>query len=393
MNQQNKNIVLAVVGVLIIGTIIYIEANKAPALAPGSVQQIAATSSDPSRADILKEKAAKYPSAVELIPGPQADATGTAATGFINSAPFTLKSLVGDKVVLVDFWTYSCINCQRTIPYLNAWYAKYKDYGLVIVGVHTPEFDFEKNYSNVAMAVKEAGIEYPVMQDNNSSTWQAYQNEYWPHEYLVDIDGFIVHDKIGEGDYAETEAAIQAALQERANVLHTGQTIPTGTVDPSNVVSVDTNQQISPETYFGSNRNEYLADGVQAKAGSQALIIPASGQQSDALYLDGTWNFQPEYAELTSATGKIVYDFMAKNMYIVAAADTTVAPNGVKAKVLLDGQPITASEKGTDVAADGTITIKANTLYNIVSSSVYGEHTLELDVQGPGLEAFTFTFG
>ena len=116
MNQQNKNIVLAVVGVLIIGTIIYIEANKAPALAPGSVQQIAATSSDPSRADILKEKAAKYPSAVELIPGPQADATGTAATGFINSAPFTLKSLVGDKVVLVDFWTYSCINCQRTIP-------------------------------------------------------------------------------------------------------------------------------------------------------------------------------------------------------------------------------------------------------------------------------------
>jgi len=422
MSPQNKNIVLAVVGVLIIGTIIYIEAHKPPALAPGDVQDVALTANDLgsttlgtaqiggststsastdslSRAATLKAKAAKYPSAVELIPGPQAGATGIAATGFINSAPFTLKSLVGNKVVLIDFWTYSCINCQRTIPYLNAWYAKYKDYGFTIIGVHTPEFDFEKNYANVAAAVKAAGIQYPVMQDDNDATWQAYQNEYWPNEYLVDIDGYIVHNQIGEGDYDKTEEAIQAALQERANVLNTGQTIPTGLVNPANVVTVDPSQQISPETYFGAERNEYFADGVQSTTGPQTLEFPPiASMQTDSLYLDGVWDFQSQYAELTGQpvngiAGKIDYDFNAKNVYIVGAADPAVAPNGVKVKVLIDGQPITASEMGSDVAPDGTMTIGSNNLYHIFSGSVYGSHTLELDVLNPGLQAYTFTFG
>ena len=143
-----------------------------------------------SRASIIAQKELEYPMAKEFVD----------PTGFINSAPFTLSSLVGKKVVLIDFWTYSCINCVRTIPYLNAWYAKYKNEGLEIVGVHTPEFDFEKDYSNVAAAVQQLGIQYPVVLDSNMGTWDAYQNIYWPADYLIDIDGFIPYTSVGEGD-------------------------------------------------------------------------------------------------------------------------------------------------------------------------------------------------
>lgn len=172
----------------------------------------------------LAQKAAKYPLAPEIVD----------PNGFINTdgQPITLAQFKGKKVVLIDFWTYSCINCQRTIPYLNDWYKKYSDQGLEIIGISTPEFSFEKVQSNVQQAVTSLGIKYPVVLDNNMGTWNAYGNEYWPREYLVDIDGYIVHDHAGEGDYADTEQAIQQALAERDSRLGITATMPTVTANP-----------------------------------------------------------------------------------------------------------------------------------------------------------------
>jgi thiol-disulfide isomerase/thioredoxin len=399
MNKKTKNIILVALLVLIVGSIWYLESKKAPILtntpdivvAPVTSSSTAAVASQSStsspmsgstapvinRSAIIAQEAAEFPKAKEIVD----------PSGFINTAPgFTLSSIAGKKVILVDFWTYSCINCLRTIPYLNAWYQKYKDLGLEIVGIHTPEFDFEKNYDNVSAAVKMLGIQYPVVLDNDMGTWNAYQNLYWPHEYLIDIDGFIVHDQIGEGDYDVTEKAIQAALRERSDVLGLNLTIPTSIVSPSDVISIDGSQVQSPETYFGSARNEYLANGAQGSNGTQTLTLPATFDLN-ALYLGGTWNFQDQFAENTSPAN-IVFQYSAKNMYIVASS-----ASGVKVKVLLDGKPIDPSVAGADVAADGTMTIQADRLYSIVQGASYGQHTIELEVEGPGLDAYTFTFG
>src|SRR3989338_3982296 len=155
------------------------------------------------------DKASKYESAKEI----------STPDGFINTDNITIGELVGKKVVLLDIWTYSCINCQRTLPYLKAWHGKYKDKGLVIIGLHTPEFEFEKIYDNVRAAVQKFGITYPVVLDNDYSTWRAYRNQYWPRKYLIDIDGYIAYDHIGEGGYEETERQIQKALEERMTRL------------------------------------------------------------------------------------------------------------------------------------------------------------------------------
>src|SRR3989344_5825680 len=166
------------------------------------------------------EKAKMFEPAKELI----------GAGRFINTEPFRLRDQIGKKVILIDFWTYSCINCQRTPPYLNSWWDKYNDKGLLIVGVHTPEFEFEKNYDNLLRAVQKFEIEYPVVQDNSYSIWRSYRNQYWPRKYLIDIDGYIVYDHIGEGAYEETEMKIQELLNERMVALGEEGTINGGTV-------------------------------------------------------------------------------------------------------------------------------------------------------------------
>ena len=330
-----------------------------------------------STADRIKMKSALYQKEPEI----------TDPSGFINTdgQPITLSSFVGKKVVLVDFWTYSCINCLRTIPYLNAWYQKYADQGLEIVSIHTPEFSFEKVQSNVQNAVTSLGIKYPVVLDNDYGTWNAFGNEYWPREYLIDIDGFIVHDHAGEGDYDVTEQAIQKALAERASILGTGP-VSSGTVAPVNAISVDAGQVNSPETYFGSNRNEYLANGNQSTNGMQNLSIP-NNISLNSLYLGGSWNFTSEYAETSDTSAKIVYKYDAKNLYFVASSTL-----GANVNILLDGKPLTTN-RGSDVNADDTALIKENRLYNIVSGTSYGEHTIEIDVTSGTLDAYTFTFG
>ncbi len=311
-------------------------------------------------------------------------------TGFINvSSSFRLANEIGHRVVLLDFWTYSCINCVRTIPFLNAWYQKYAPYGLVIVGIHTPEFAFEKNINNVRNAVAEYGIHYPVILDSNYGTWNAYNNLYWPHEYLIDMAGYIVHNQIGEGGYTSTETEIQTLLRQRAEILGLDpNAIPTSTVGitPQNLSGIE-----SPETYFGAARNSSLANGNYFTNGTQTLTAPAdtSAITTNYLYLGGTWNFADQYATNLTAGATVTFRYAAGKVYMVAAG----APGGTVVEVMQDGAPISAADAGSDVH-NGTVTVTGDGLYNLVNdASGSGTHTLELIIESPGLQAYTFTFG
>ncbi len=295
-------------------------------------------------------------------------------SGFINAQPFTLASLVGRKVILLDFWTYSCINCQRTLPYLKDWYAKYHDKGLEIVGVHTPEFDFEKDIANVRTAVTKFGITYPVVLDNDYGTWNAYANQYWPHEYLIDVDGFIVHDHIGEGDYDVTEKAIQKALDELMARQGSTATADRPIVTPTGVMPFEPRQVGTPELYLGSRRNDSaLGSGKTGTDGQQTFTIPAS-PKADLAYLGGTWNITPEYAQCVSGCS-IRLEYTARQANIVAGSS-----------------PATIITVRKDGAAAGTVPVSDETLYHLIDEATYGTHSLELQLS-PGIRVFTFTFG
>lgn len=291
--------------------------------------------------------------------------------GFVNSngEPISLESLRGE-VVLLDVWTYSCINCQRTLPYLNAWYEKYKDEGLVIVGLHTPEFAFEKVQKNVEDAVEKFGIQYPVVLDNDYSTWIEYGNRYWPRKYLIDIDGYIVYDHIGEGGYEETERAIRQALMEKA--AKEGETI---LLQENLVNEVEKKSGVeSPEIYFGALRNTTFANGMKNAVGEQTLALPPKFERNK-LYLDGTWNITEEYAE-NWTEGSINFVFKANEVYMVASAEMPV-----EVGVYQDGELVK------------TILVHEDGLYTLIENETSAEHTLQLRIKEPGLKAFTFTFG
>lgn len=304
----------------------------------------------------------------EVVPAPEI----VEPAGFINSNGITIGELVGKKVILIDFWTYSCINCQRTLPYLTDWYAKYANRGLEIIGIHTPEFEFEKKYDNVAAAVAKFGIEYPVVLDNDYGTWQAYGNRYWPRKYLIDINGNIVYDHIGEGGYQETEQKIQELLAERSNQL--GQANAIDAVPLTQEVT-DEAQPESPETYFGALRNRNLGNGQAGVRGEQTFSVPEELAPNE-LYLDGVWQITDEYAENTQGGARIVFPYQAKKVYMVARADEPT-----EVMIRRDGEVI------------DSIIIQADQLYTLIADNMIGEHTLELIIVNPGLQAFTFTFG
>ncbi len=323
------------------------------------------------------QKAGRYQKAPELV----------APDGYINTGgkPITLAGLRG-KVVLLDIWTYSCINCQRTLPYVKAWYEKYAPEGLEIIGVHTPEFAFEKVPKNVQEAVTGFGIAYPVILDNQYQTWNAYGNQFWPRKYLIDMDGYIVYDHAGEGNYAETEAAIQWALRERASRLGTEMPDAADAAEPQGAIDAETLRVGSPETYFGAARNSYLANGQEGKAGVQMLALPKTFYKN-ALYLGGTWSLEEEYAESRSATEvRFLYD--AKDVYFVASAKQPI-----KIRVTRDGGTPLGADRGADVDADGYATIHADRLYKLIEGAAAGAHTIEISIPAAGLKAYTFTFG
>lgn len=296
--------------------------------------------------------------------------------GFVNTAgkSVTISEFKGKKVVLLDIWTYSCINCQRTIPYLNEWYKKYEDKGLVIIGLHTPEFSFERVQKNVEDAVKRFGIKYPVVLDNDFSTWNAYQNQYWPRKYLIDIDGYIVYDHAGEGQYAETEKRIQEALKERTYKLGMKEVIPESISDPKNKIEFSSGSVGSPEIYFGSARNDYLANGDAGRSGSQTLTIPSEIKLNN-LYLGGSWSITSEDAS-NNGEADVVFKYKAKNVYIVASSS-----EGGDVEVYVDGK------------LNKIIFIKDEMLYKLIEGGDYAEHTLMLKIKKGGVGIFTFTFG
>ncbi len=329
-------------------------------------------------------KALMYPKAPELV----------MPDGFINTprlssgqaGPITIGEFRGKNPVLIDIWTYSCINCQRTLPYLRSWYEKYEKDGLVIIGVHTPEFAFEKVQANVEKAVEEFSLKYPVILDNKYATWNAFGNRFWPRKYLIDIDGYIVYDHAGEGGYEETELAIQRVLAERAARLG-GEVSGQSVSSPADMVQVDFRQVQSPEVYFGSARNESLGNGEIGVSGIQNIDIP---QQlfSNTLYLGGGWDIQPEYAKNTNKGGRVQFMYTAKNVYMVASSDTPA-----RVQITRDGGASLGNERGSDVDKDGWMTIQEERLYKIVEGDVYGTYTLEIMIEGSGVEIYTFTFG
>lgn len=298
------------------------------------------------------------------------------ATRWLNSEALTLEQLKG-KVVLVDFWTYSCINCIRTLPYLTAWHEKYKDEGLVIIGVHSPEFEFEKSQTNVEKAMVDFGITYPVVQDNDFAIWQSYDNRYWPAKYLIDANGQIRYTHFGEGEYDVTEEKIRQLLQEA------GQTVDSETVQ---VNGVSPNARITPETYLGLGRleasmNSITTTGLQTFEYSQTL-------PQNRFSLDGVWDVQMEHLA-ASSNSKLVLSFKAKQVFLVI----TPGPNGGKIKTSLDGGVMPLIKAGTDVK-ESTMQLDTDRLYRIFSASEVEEHRLELDFSdAPGAKVFAFTFG
>src|SRR6187200_1346479 len=310
-----------------------------------------------------------------------------------NNSPLTLSSLKG-KVVLVDFWTYSCINCIRTIPYINDWNQKYADKGLVIVGVHSPEFEFEKNYDNVKAAVQKFGIAYPVLLDSNHGTWNAYGNQYWPRDYLIDTQGYIRHDHIGEGDYNGTEKAIQSLLAERSALTGAKEisfiTKPTA-IKPESLQSVDLTQGTTPEIYLGYNYARAPLGNPESFKPDQTVSysIPANTNfKPNIVYLRGDWRNNQDNMELQSDTGRIALTYYAKSVNIVASG------KGLQGVISEDGlTPISTKSLGADLSKDGKFVIDGQRLYNLAMHNKYDTHNLVIDVKGKGFQLYTFTFG
>jgi thiol-disulfide isomerase/thioredoxin len=312
----------------------------------------------------------------------------TKITSYINSQPITLADLRG-KVVLVDFWTYSCINCIRTIPYLNAWHEKYADDGLVIIGIHTPEFEFEKDYNNVKAAVEKFDIKYPIAQDNEKDTWNAYENLYWPRKYLIDTEGYIRYDHIGEGAYAETEKVIQSLLAERAEYIGGNVTFDQSISNPESQQSVDSNRINTPELYFGYEYSSAPLGNSEGYKPNQVVkyTIPDDSKiVPNRIYLAGEWKNNGDHMELQSEVGRIVLSYSAKAVNIVAGG-------GGELHILEDNSKLDERSSGTDISEDGTVKIDGQRLYNIVGHEQYGNHDIAIEVVGRGFQIYTFTFG
>jgi len=305
---------------------------------------------------------------------------------YLNTTPEELTEEIKDKVVLYDIWTYSCINCVRTLPYITAWNDKYADQGLLIVGIHSPEFEFEKDPKNVEMAIGKYGIKYPVVLDNDMKTWKAFENNYWPRKYIADHEGYIRYDHIGEGDYQETEKIIQQLLEERSTSLGIEMTSNAPLVD---IEEFEHTMFRTPELYFGykfaQNRNQ-LGSEEGFQPGKTISYSEPDNIDLHKFYLTGDWKNYDDSMELISETGTIKLLYNAKEVNIVTENDAEL-------KIFLDGDPIPAEYAGKDITSVNTLQVTEAGLYNIIDSESSASHVMEIKVTGEGFQIFTFTFG
>jgi cytochrome c biogenesis protein CcdA/thiol-disulfide isomerase/thioredoxin len=291
---------------------------------------------------------------------------------WINSPPLTTAQLKG-KVVLVDFWTYSCINCVRTLPYITEWDRKYRDKGLVIIGVHAPEFEFEKNRDNVKAAIVKYGIHYPVALDNALDTWTNFKNQYWPAHYLIDRQGRVVYTHFGEGEYARTEGNIRTLLGLNE------------TMEPVHESATTVNDQ-TPETYLGFDRANSFAGGLFPHGSSSFNFPKFLGIHSWAL--DGKWTVMGERITSAGPNAGLRLNFKARKVFLVLG---TAAGKPIAVRVRLNGEPVGANG-GKDVK-DGVVMVSGHALYELVNQTANRNALLEINVTQPGLEAYAFTFG
>jgi len=310
--------------------------------------------------DLLQPKGTKAP---EIIPG------GV----WFNSNPLTLEQLRG-KVVVIDFWTYSCINCQRTFSYLRQWWDKYKDKGLVIIGIHSPEFEFEKNEKNVDMAIKDFKLTYPIVQDNNFETWRAYNNRYWPAKYFIDKEGYIRYTHFGEGAYDESERVIQELLKETG-----ARNVSSNISNPSYQIYAET-----PEIYLGYKRIDSFSSPENIVPDKISSYTSPSKLPNNSVSYEGKWTVMEEYAN-PQKDARLYLNFEAKEIFLVMRT----SGNPAKVKVYLDDKMQYFGEDNKN----GIVTIDSDRLYKLINLPTPGIHTLRLEFEDSNAQLFAFTFG
>jgi cytochrome c biogenesis protein CcdA/thiol-disulfide isomerase/thioredoxin len=311
------------------------------------------------------------------------------AVQWLNSPPLTPEGLKG-KVVLIDFWTYSCINCLRAIPYVRAWAEKYKDHGLVVIGVHTPEFAFERNIGNVRSAVADLHIGYPIAIDNDYKIWRAFDNEYWPAHYFIDAKGHIRYHHFGEGEYDESERVIQQLLAEAGDGGFAATPV---SVTASGAEAASDGRDVkSPETYIGYNRaDNFASPGGIVEDESHDYAAAAGAPERNQWSLAGDWTVSAEDAALTKSGGRIVYRFHARDLHLVLGPGADGKP--VRFRVTIDGEA-PGADHGADVDADGMGVVEGQRLYQLIRQhGAIADRTFAIEFLDPGVQAFAFTFG
>ena len=312
----------------------------------------------------------------------------TGATGWLNSPPLTTEGLKG-KIVLIDFWTYSCINCLRALPYIEQWTKRYGPQGLVVIGVHTPEFAFEKQTANVQRAIKQFGLTYPVATDNNFAVWKAFDNESWPAHYFIDGAGHIRAVHLGEGDYPHSEEIIRALLAERNGAPVTGALV--GAAGQGVQAAADYKDVLSSETYLGYARAERFASPEGQKHDQAAAYTAPTTYAPDGWALAGSWKVGAEDAASTSPGGRVTFRFHARDLHMVLGPSADGKP--VRFRITLDGKP-PGADHGLDTDADGVGAVTTQRLYQLVRQRrVKDDRQFQIEFLDPGAEAFTFTFG
>ena len=310
------------------------------------------------------------------------------ANEWLNSPPLTASALRG-KVVLIDFWTYTCINWRRTLPYVRAWADKYRDHGLVVIGVHAPEFSFEKNINNVRWAVKDMRVDYPVAVDNELVIWRAFKNQYWPALYFIDSQGRVRHHYFGEGSYEQSEMIIQALLAEAGIGGIDRQPV---SVDAQGVeAAADWRSLMSPENYVGYERTQNFASPGGAVLDKSRMYERPARLRLNEWALSGDWTVKKETAVLNKENGRIAYRFHARDLHLVMGP---AAPGtSVRFRVLIDGQPPGAAH-GVDVDEQGHGIVTEQRLYQLIRQpKPIADRQFEVEFLGSGVEVFAFTFG